>query len=38
LTGRQRASIIAAMLQVRSAQLWWWRWSPATHAARPTNG
>ena len=38
LTRRERHSMLEPMLKVRTAQSWWWRWSPALDAARPENG
>jgi hypothetical protein len=38
LTGKPPLVMLRDMQSVRSAQLWWWRWSPAIDAARPTNG
>ena len=38
LTRPQRRSMLMAMIQVRSATTWWWRWSPAMDAARAANG
>jgi hypothetical protein len=38
LTSERRHSMLKPMFQVRTATTWWWRWSPATDAARLLNG